>query len=114
MVISKFFLQILKQFRLGGGSRLAEFSDIWAVSIQKSSEPIWKQLPLKEEKAKLPARIGMAYTKVDSQIFIHGGQNFNENKHFDEFFKLNLGSFPFIIFINANRNFGNEANKNCR
>ena len=79
---------------------MAEFSDIWALSIPKPSEPIWKQLFLKE-KSKLPARIGMAYAKVENQIFIHGGQNFNENKHFDEFFKLNLGSFPFIILING-------------
>jgi len=62
----------------------------------------WKLLNYKGE-TKLPPRIGVAHSLVENLVFLHGGQNFNENKHFDDFYTLNLG-FSFKFMLNSLKN----------
>ena len=71
---------------------MEEFSDIWSLGIDsQTSEGQWQSLKLKGS-LKLPSRIGVAYSLVADQLYLHGGQNFSENKHFDTFYTLNLGT----------------------
>ena len=86
-------------FLIGGASRMEEFNDFWAFSLnQKQLQGKWKTLQYKSP-CKLPARMGMAFGKFENTLFLHGGQNFSENKHFQSFYTLNLGKKYQFFFI---------------
>lgn len=91
------FFQGKTYFLIGGASRIEEFNDFWAFSLDsKQLEGQWKPLQYKGP-SKLPARMGMAFAKVGNTVFLHGGQNFAENKHFQSFYTLNLGKLLYIF-----------------
>ncbi|EAR97230.3 kelch motif protein (macronuclear) [Tetrahymena thermophila SB210] len=74
---------------IGGGNRSKEFGDIWELSILDNNECEWKQIniPL----SAFTPRTGHTSSQVDeSTIYIYGGQNFTENKHYNDFLKLDL------------------------
>ncbi|KAL4441784.1 hypothetical protein ABPG74_008781 [Tetrahymena malaccensis] len=74
---------------IGGGNRSKEFGDIWELSILENNECEWKQInvPL----SAFTPRTGHTSSQVDeSTIYIYGGQNFTENKHYNDFLKLDL------------------------
>lgn len=84
-------------FLAGGASRTAEFTDIWSFSLE-NGETRWTSLAQSLKKP-LPARVGTAFCQVNHEVFLHGGQNFSENLHFEDFYTINLGNFLCFIQI---------------
>lgn len=55
----------------------------------KDLEAVWTQIQL--DPNPFTPRTGTAYCQINNKVYLHGGQNFMTNSHFDDFFELNLG-----------------------
>ncbi|KRX05530.1 hypothetical protein PPERSA_12708 [Pseudocohnilembus persalinus] len=87
-----------KYVLIGGGNRSEEYEDIWQLEItkneniqsqkQKFYEANWEKIKQKEQN--YSKRTGQSSCKTEDKIYIYGGQNFHINKHFDDFFEVDL------------------------
>jgi len=80
----------------GGGNREKTFNDFWHLKIHKNSFE-WQEIICSSE---ISCRFGIAGVVIvngennnkdkDINIFVHGGQNYFENKHYADMILLNL------------------------
>ena len=101
---------------IGGGNREKTFNDIWHLRIEervsKNYEIIWSEINIKSNLSFQP-RFGTAGVKINTEeqgsstsntsttstIWLHGGQNYFENKHYAD-----MTQFKFNISNNNNNN----------
>jgi hypothetical protein len=79
---------------LAGGNREKTFNDIWHMSLTSNNEVIWNEVKNKSNQTFQP-RFGCAgvTSKIEEgvvNIWLHGGQNFFENKHYADMILLKI------------------------
>jgi len=97
---------------IAGGNREKTYNDIWHMSITSNNEVIWNEIKNKYNHT-LQQRFGCAGVTSKTEdgvinIWLHGGQNFFENKHYADMVLLKLQkNFSNIYELTSMKNYTN-------
>jgi hypothetical protein len=71
----------------GGGNRKETFKDTWLLKITNEKEYTWNEISLNRY---IEPRFGSAAAYLGDNIYIHGGQNYNEGRFYGDLHQIAL------------------------